>query len=61
MHHLTRLVPSVRRWPVVIALLALLVAASGPALAARPLAQTGVLRIGYLGVAGSGPWRAACH
>ncbi len=53
MHHLTRLVPSVRRWPVVIALLALLVAASGPALAARPLAQTGVLRIGYLGVAGS--------
>lgn len=53
MHHLTRLVPGVRRWPVMIALLALLVAASGPALAARPLAQAGVLRIGYLGVAGS--------
>ena len=53
MHHLTQLVPGVRRWPVVIALLALLVAAGGPALAAHPLAQANVLRIGYLGVAGS--------
>lgn len=53
MHHLTRLVPGARRWPALIALLALLVMAGGPALAAHPLAQAGVLRIGYLGVAGS--------
>ncbi len=53
MHHLTRFVPGVRRWPVFIALLALLIAATGPALAARPLAQTSVLRVGYLGVASS--------
>jgi branched-chain amino acid transport system substrate-binding protein len=59
MHHLTRLVPGVRRWPVLIALLALLVAAGGPALAAHPLAQAGVLRIGYLGVAGSDLYKGA--
>lgn len=52
MHHLTRFVPGVRRWPVMIALLALLVAATGPALASPP-AQASVLRIGYLGVADS--------
>ncbi|GAB4415629.1 MAG: hypothetical protein Kow00106_11080 [Anaerolineae bacterium] len=52
MRHLTRFVPGVRRWPVMIALLALLVAATGPALASPP-AQASVLRIGYLGVASS--------
>lgn len=53
MRHLTRYVPSIRRWPVLIALLALLVAVTGPALAARPLPQASVLRVGYLGVADS--------
>ena len=53
MHHLTRFVPGVRRWPVMLALLAVLVAVTGPALAARPLPQASVLRIGYLGVADS--------
>lgn len=52
MHHLTRFVPGVRRWPVMIALLALLIAATGPALASPPT-QTSVLRIGYLGVTDS--------
>jgi branched-chain amino acid transport system substrate-binding protein len=59
MHHLTRFVPGVRRWPALIALLALLVAAGGPALAAGSLAQANVLRIGYLGVAGSDLARGA--
>ncbi len=52
MHHLTRFIPGVRRWPTLIALLTLLVAATGPALAS-PSAQASVLRVGYLGVADS--------
>ena len=46
--------PNFRRWPLAgLVVLALLITALVPAVAAAPAAQAGVLRLGYLGAAGS--------